>query len=476
MKGIKVNSILLKSSGSGSKALILIALTCAILLRAVAHGDDAHRDNRGEQAHWPNWRGPSFNGCADASANPPVTWNATDNIVWKTPIPGRGINTPIVWGDKIFLLTAIPQGGEARPDNSVGGERSPRGERGGQRGGGRGAAPAGEEQSFVVLCLSRNDGSVIWQKEVQRAVPHEGLHDTNTYSSPSAVTDGRRLYASFGSFGIYCLTLDGDIIWSRDLGEMRTRNAFGEGGSPALYGETLVVPWDHEGQSRLFALNAQTGEIQWQVDRDEPTTWATPFITDFNGRHQVITNGTVRVRSYDLATGELLWECAGQVANPIPTPLRIDDLVICMTGYRGFAIQAIQLSARGNITGTAAIVWSRNDAAPYVSSAVLIDDKLVFTKSRDAIASVVNARTGDVLVPQTRLPGLDTLYASPIAAGGRIYFAARNGQTTVVELRDNELKTLATNDLGETIDASPVAIGNYLLLRGDRHLYCIGEK
>ncbi|HMP81026.1 MAG TPA: PQQ-binding-like beta-propeller repeat protein, partial [Pirellulaceae bacterium] len=317
---------------------------------------------------------------------------------------------------------------------------------------------------------------IVWQKEVHRAVPREGLHETNTYASASAVTDGQRLFASFGSFGIYCLSLDGDVLWSRDLGNMRTRNAFGEGGSPALHGDTLVVPWDHEGPSQLFALDASTGETRWQVDRDEPTTWATPLITEFNGQLQVVTNGTNRVRSYDLADGTLIWEAAGQVANPIPTPLRIDDMVICMTGYRGFAIQAIKLTAKGDATRSSSMVWSRNDSAPYVSSAVLDDGKLFFTKSRDAIISVVDARKGEVLVAQTRLPGLDTIYASPLAAGGRVYFAGRNGNTTVVEHRDGELHVLATNELGETIDASPIAIGDQLYIRGEHHVFCIAEK
>src|SRR5690606_11759043 len=166
-------------------------------------------------------------------------------------------------------------------------------------------------------------------------VPQEGQHLTNTYASSSPVTDGRRLFVSFGSRGIFCYDLDGNLKWERDLGQMRTRRGWGEGVSPALHGETLIVNWDHEDPSFIVAMDAETGKTRWQADRDEPTSWATPLVVEHNGRKQVIVNGTKRVRSYDLDTGEVLWECGGQTVNAIPSPVATDEMAIVMSGYQG---------------------------------------------------------------------------------------------------------------------------------------------
>lgn len=439
---------------------------------------------RADDNHWANWRGPTGDGVAAASATPPTQWSTSENVRWKKEIPGSGINTPIVWGDRIYLLTAIGAGGEApaQPTPNRGGEGrggegrggEGRGGGGGGRRGGGGGAPT-TEYAFTVLCLDRATGDVVWQQKVAETKPHEGVHPTNTYASGSAVTDGKRLYAWFGSFGMYCLDLDGKLLWQKDFGDMRIRNSFGEGGSPALHGDTLIIPWDHEGQSKLFAVNATTGEEKWSVDRDEPTTWSTPLITEYNGRVQVITNGTNRVRSYDLENGKIIWECGGQVTNPIPTPLRFGDSVIVMTGYRGFSIMSIKLDSKGDVTDTDKVNWKRSDAAPYVSSPVLFDGRLYFTKSRDAIYSIVNANNGEVILPPSRLDEIDSTYASPIAANGHIYFAGRNG-TVVVLSADDKPSVVAVNKMEETIDASPVAIGKQLFVRTVKHLYCLESK
>jgi outer membrane protein assembly factor BamB len=266
--------------------------------------------------------------------------------------------------------------------------------------------------------------------------------------------------------------MQGQVKWSRQLGKMQTRNSFGEGASPALYNDTLVVPWDHEGQSKIFALNTADGTTRWEKERDEPTTWATPLITEYQGRVQVILNGTNQVTSYDLKDGSVIWSCRGQVANPIPTPIRDGDYVLVMTGYRGFAIQSIALSSKGDVSESSAVRWTRNDAAPYVASGVLFDGLLYITKSREAILSILSADTGKVLVDQERMPQLDGLYASLIAANGHIFAVGRNG-TTLVLKHGPEMSIVATNKLDEGIDASPVAVGKQLFLRGATHLYCV---
>jgi outer membrane protein assembly factor BamB len=435
-----------------------------------------------DSANWAAWRGPNGNGSAAADCQPPLKWSATENIKWKTEIPGRGHSTPILWGEQLFLLTAVPKGGaapaeEAAPAPRGEGERGQgeRGQGGGGRGGrgGRGGGGAPQsEYTFAVLCVDANTGKIKWQTEVNEQKPHEGHHQTNTFASCSAVTDGQHVFASFGSFGIACLTLDGKLVWKKDLGDMRTRNSFGEGASPALWGDTLVVPWDHEGDSALYALDAKSGEVKWKVDREEPTIWATPLITEFKGRVQVIASGSNRVRSYDLKDGKLIWECQALGPNPIPTPMRLGDTVICASGYRSYHLAAIPLDGEGDVTER--VVWKRNDSAPYVSTPVMYEETLYVTKSQDPLLTIVDAKTGETLMEPQRLPSLNNLYASPLAANGRIYFSSRNG-TTVVLKHGNEAEVLATNELGEGLDASPIAVGKRLFLRGEKHLFCVEQ-
>ena len=412
------------------------------------------------ESSWHQWRGPEADGTS-TTADPPTTWSETEHVKWKVPIDGMGSSSPIVWGDKIFLLTAISTDKPGTTSPAAGG---------GRRGGG--GAPANLYQ-FVVLCLDRETGKELWRQVAIEQQPHESGHATNTFASASAITDGKRLFAFFGSRGLFCYDLDGKKIWDVDLGDQQTRNAFGEGGSPALSGDTLVVPWDHEGQSFLAALDAATGKTIWRKDRDEPTTWATPLIVERAEGNQVVAHGTNRVRCYDLKTGDLIWECGGQASNPIPCPVRFEESVIAMTGYRGYEIFAIPLSAKGDITGTDKILWHNSgDAAPYVSSPVLYKGQLYFVKGRSPVMSSVNAKTGDIVIGETRLPGTQDYYASPVAAQDRIYFTSREG-TTLVLKHGPKFEILATNRLDEPVDASPALVGKQMFLRGAKHLYCL---
>lgn len=418
------------------------------------------------QNNWPNWRGPNHDGSVEG-ANPPLMWSDTKNIRWKAPVPGHGSGSPVVWSEQVILLTAIDTGQPPKDAPAPPAEA-------GAAPGNRGAREAPQTvHEFLVLSYSLATGEEQWRTTVNRAVPHEGGHHTNTYASSSAVTDGKRIYASFGSHGIYCLDMRGAKLWEKDLGDLQTRNHFGEGSSPALVGNTLIVPWDQEENSCIYALDADTGEIRWRTERNEVTTWATPLAAEHEGRTQIVTNGTV-VRSYDLETGNLLWSCGGQVTNPIPSPVRLDDFVICMTGYRGNAIYAMPLDAEGDITDTDRIRWFNRDAAPYVSSPVLYKGQLYFTKERSGAMSSIDARTGEVLIPPTRLSEIRDVYASPVAAGDKVYFTSRDGVTTVVR-HGKTLEELAVNKLGEPVDASPAIVGDALLIRAAEHLYCIAE-
>ena len=287
------------------------------------------------------------------------------------------------------------------------------------------------------------------------------------------MTDGEVLCAFFGSRGLYCLDMNGEPLWNRDFGDMDVFMGFGEGASPALHDDTIVVNWDHQGQSFITALDKRTGRERWRMDRDERTSWSTPLIVEHDGRVQVVTSATSRVRSYDLDTGALLWDGEGVTLNAIPSPVAADGLVYLLSGFRGNQLYAVRLdTARGDITGSDAIVWSLDRDTPYVPSPLLHDGILYFLKSNRGILSAYNARTGARHYGPERLPGIRSVYASPVAAGGRLYIPSRDG-TTLVIAAGPRLEVLATNTLEDGFDASPAVVDGEIYLRGQQYLYCI---
>ncbi len=324
------------------------------------------------------------------------------------------------------------------------------------------------------MSLDKNTGEILWEKTVTEELPHEGHHRTGTYASGSPTTDGKHLYVTFGSRGLFCFNLQGDLKWKRDLGDMQTRMSFGEGSSPVLYENSVIINWDHEGNSFIVCLDAFSGDIKWKTERNERTTWATPLITEYEGVVQVIVNGANHVRSYDLMSGELIWESNGLTANPIPSPIRFGDHVLCTSGFRGSAFHSIPLDARGDITGSEKIAWMYNQDTPYVPSPLLYEDRLYFLKSNDAILTSLNANDGSLVIEASRLAVNGNIYASPIGAGGRVYISTRGGDTVVLKHGD-KLEILAVNTLDEEFDASPVVVGKQIFLRGERYLYCIEE-
>lgn len=427
-------------------------------------------------ANWPTWRGPQATGVSP-SANPPTEWSETKNVRWKTKLPGRGTSTPIIWDDQVFILTAIPA---ATTTNAVPSEPAspataetgrPRG-RGGP--GGASEAPT-SPQRFTVIAYDRASGKPRWERTARTQIPHEGHHKDHGFASASPVTDGEIVIASFGSFGIYAYDLKGTLLWETDLGDMRTRNSFGEGSSPALHGNTVIVLWDHEGEDFIVALDRRTGKELWRQSRDEPTGWSTPLIIEQGGKLQVVVNGTNKVRAYDLANGKLLWEAGGQTANAIPSPVPHGGRVIVTSGFRGAALQVIQLGASGDLTGTDSIVWSHNKSTPYVPSPLLYGPHLYFYSGNNALLSIFDADTGKPGLEAERLTGLQGVYASPVGAADRVYLVGRDGGALVLRNADT-LQVLATNKLEDGFDASPAPVGRDLFLRGRENLYCLSES
>jgi len=415
--------------------------------------------------YWPAWRGPDYTGVSP-KGNPPVTWSESQNVKWKIKLTGDGSNSSVViWGNKIFFQEALKTDVQGKPSASSGNS-------GGSRG--PGGSPPSNVYKFNLVCLDRSSGSVLWEKTLREELPHEGHHADHGFASFSPVTDGKLVWAYFGSRGLHCLDVDGNVKWSKDLGRMNTVMSFGEGGSLAVAGNAAIVVMDHEKGSAIYAVNKETGELLWKKDRDEPSSWATPLPVEVNGKIQVVTSATNLIRSYDLQTGELVWQCAGQTRNVIPSPVAGFGMVYCTSGYRGSSLQAIELGRTGDLSGTDAVKWHVKEATPYVPSPLLYGDKLYVCSVNQGIVSCYNARTGEPYFVKEKLEQIDGIYASGAGAAGRVYFVGRNGVTCVLK-HSEKFEVLAVNKLDDKFECSPAFAGNELYLKGKQNLYCIAN-
>jgi outer membrane protein assembly factor BamB len=429
-----------------SRSVISLSSIAAAALCATA---SLSGNNPDAERFWPHWRGPDATG-ASRHAKPPLEWSETKNIRWKKEIPGRGAGTPVIWGERVFLLTAVPLAGAGAP------EKTP--------------------HKYVVMALDRRDGRVAWEHVAREEAPHEGTHQEHgTWASSSAVTDGEHVIASFESRGIYAYDMTGRLVWQKDLGDKTMRNQFGEGSTPALHGNTVVVVWDHQGESFIAALDKRSGEERWRVARDEIDSWATPLVVEHGGRAQVVTSGMKQVRSYDLETGKLVWYGDGLTMNPIPSPVAADGLVFLTSGFRGNDLQAVRIAAASdNIAGTPAVVWTLDRDTPYVPSPLLYDGILYLLKSNSGMLSAFDAKTGTPHYQVQRIDAIPNVFASPAAAGGRIYIPGQEGTTVVLE-HGPVFRQLAANKLDDGFNASPAFVDGELYLRGHRYLYCLAE-
>ncbi|MGB7345995.1 MAG: PQQ-binding-like beta-propeller repeat protein [Pirellulaceae bacterium] len=397
--------------------------------------------------NWAHWRGPTGNGVAN-NANPPTTWSDTENVKWKVAIPGKGSGSPVIWENQVFVVTAVAEG-----DSS-------------------GSLP---NLNFKLLCFNRQNGEKLWEQTAISATPHQDTHSTNGFASGSPCTDGQHVYAFFGSRGLHCYTMDGQLVWQRnDFGKMDTRNSFGEGASPTIEGNMILVPWDHEGDSFLYALDKTTGKDIWKTPRDEPTCWATPLVVKHNGSKQVVMNGQTSARGYDLETGKELWRCAGQTQRPVASAVAAGDLVFVGSGFRGNFMGAFRLNGSGDIENTDKVAWTISRDCPDIASPLLSGGRLYFYKGKSGILTCLDAATGKPFFESQRVAGIDSTYASPVAAGGKVFLTDRSGTIVVIEDAP-QLKILATNSVGETVDATPAPVDNELFIRGERHLFCIAE-
>lgn len=441
----------------------MMSFRCAAAAILIA-GIGVQAQTRPDPGHWAQWRGPSNTGVAAGDA--PLTWSDSANVRWKVAIPGRGHSSPVIWGDRIFLTTAIPTG------KKTAAEAAPEG--GGRRGGG--GSGSGEEHRFVVMAVDRLSGKTVWEQTATTAVPHEGYHQAyGSFASNSPATDGQRVYAFFGSRGLYCYDMAGKLLWTKDFGvQMRMRLAFGEGAAITLHGNRLVAVFDHEGEGLLAALDTATGKEVWRIPRREGTSWSSPLVVQHGGSRQVVVTATPKVKSYDLESGKLLWEVSGLGLNPIPQPVQQGDVVYVMSGYRDPMLLAVKLGRTGDLTGTDAVVWQATRGLSYTASPVLHDNTLYLLTDNGQL-SALNAATGAPHYQQTRLPGPANFKSSPVATNGKLYIASEEGDVIVIKMGP-AYEVLATNTLtDQSFIATPAVADGEIYLRSRTHLFRIAE-
>lgn len=418
--------------------------------------------------NWPTWRGPLSTGEA-VKGNPPTVWSETKNVKWKIPIPGKGLSSPIIWDDQIFITSAIPLDMKASTETIEKMKVS-------QNEYARSNKKLPEHlQQFVVYSIDRKTGKTIWKKVVREQFPHEGIHNDGSWASQSCVTDGEYLIASFGSYGIYCFDLKGNLLWEKDLGDMNIEGAFGEGASPVLYKDSLIINWDHEKDSYVYVLNKTTGNLIWKKSRDEKTSWATPIVVSVKGKPQLIVVGGGKSKSvaYDLENGDVIWEISGMKDTVIVSPVADGETVYLKSDRSG--IKAITLEkARGDLKDSTAVAWAYEKNAPHIPSPLLYNNRLYYLRGADERLSCAETKTGKINYESKKLDGMKKVYASPVGVNGFVYVAGRNGMCHV--LKDGiEFAVVSQNQLADGIEASPAIIGNALYLRGLKNLYCISE-
>lgn len=418
--------------------------------------------------NWPQFRGPGARGVAANHARLPAQWSTTDNVRWKRELPGRGWSSPITWGNRVFLTSAVTTNPleDAKKGLYFGGDRS---------------SPPDTELRWVVLCLNTDTGEPLWEKEVATGKPPSTIHIKNSFASETPTTDGERVYAYFGCLGVFCFDLEGNPIWERRWPPRPTRFGWGTAASPVLHGERLYIVNDNEEESTLVALDKRTGDEIWRVPREEKSNWSTPFIWENPLRTEIITPGTGKTRAYDL-DGQLLYEFSGASAITIATPYSAHGLLYVSSGYildPRKPIWAIKPGGAGDITlagdqtSNDAIAWCSKRAAPYNPSTLVYED-LLYALSDRGLFACHDARTGEEIYSKERLPEGRAFTASPWAYNGLIFCANEYGETYVIQA-GREFKLLHQNKLEEDdmIMATPAVSGDRLLIRTDRRLYCL---
>ena len=414
---------------------------------------------------WPGWRGPGGQGIAESTA--PLDWGPEKNVLWKTKIEGQGHSSPVVWKDRIFLTTSVE--GESleeptAPLHTFGGQdfKHPQ------------AVGSDHEHIFKVIAFDAASGDLAWSSVTHSGPVFDDRHSESSYASPTPTTDGERLYTYFGSEGVFAHSYEGELVWKVDIGDIASVG-LGVGTSPVLANGLVIVQADEDSGEKSFivGLKAETGEKAWRTERPVQASWTTPVVHDVGGTTQIITSGNEFVIAYDAKDGAEVWRSEGLKANAIHMPMVVDDVVVFSTGYPQKRTFALKLGATGTIE-TKERLWEYPKGTGYVPSNLLMDGLLYLTNDGGVI-TCLNPRTGEVVYEGGRPPVRGKLTASLVAAGDRILTLNENGDAVWFKA-GKEYEVLATNELDEPVYATPAVAGGRIYIRGNQHLFAIGEK
>ena len=427
--------------------------------------------------HWPSFRGPEASGIAQGTL--PLSWNAdaaegpVRNIRWKTPIPGLSHSSPVIWGDKLFVATAISSAGEAPLKIGLYGSGDP--------------ANDDAEQSWVVYCLDKRTGRIVWERLAHKGAPRSRRHTKATHSNTTVATDGKRIVAFFGSEGVYGYDLEGKLLWRKDLGTFdigprRDDLQWGNASSPVLFEDKLILQCDQKKGSFLAVFSAADGREIWRLGRDGVSnhSWATPAVVAGAGRAQIVCNGWPYIAGYDLDSGKELWRLKSGGDIPVPTPVYALGLIYVTNAHGGQApLYAIRPEASGDISleqgarSNAGVVWGEPRNGAYMQTPLVYGD-LLYSCSDRGVLKVYNARSGEIYYTQRLGSGTTGCSSSPVAAGGRVYFASEEGEVYVIKA-GQKYELLAVNHFGEITMATPAISENVLFYRTRAHVVAVAE-
>ncbi|MEO1085267.1 MAG: PQQ-binding-like beta-propeller repeat protein [Acidobacteriota bacterium] len=424
------------------------------------------------EAHWPSFRGPSASGVSEGGQTP-TTWNVEtgENVLWRTAIPGLGLSSPIVWGDKLFITTAVAKSGEA--DLRVG------------QYGDIAAANDNGVQSWKMYCLDRHSGEILWERTAKEGKPLTARHTKASHASATPATDGTSVAAHFGSEGLYVWDMDGELLWKRDFGKLASsffavpEAEWGYASSPIFHDGMLFVLHDVIGESAVLALDAKSGEVVWQAKRTDVPTWGTPTVVETEGRTQVVINGFEHIAGYDVETGKELWSMSGGGDIPVPTPIFAHDLIYLASAHGPASpLFAVRPDANGEVDpekSEGVLAWHQERVGVYLQTPLVYGDEVYAGRGNGGLR-VFDAKTGEERY-KARIDRGMGFTASPVAADGKVYFTSETGDVHVIEAGPGpELKTLAVNPLDELAMATPAIADGVIYFRGRRHLFAVGEN
>ncbi|HKG62118.1 MAG TPA: PQQ-binding-like beta-propeller repeat protein [Pyrinomonadaceae bacterium] len=421
---------------------------------------------KAEAGNWPQWRGPDGSGISNEK-NLPSEWSPTKNIKWKTEIDGRSHSSPIVWGNRVFLTTAIEgavvPGAKAVKHTLEGGKEFLHPD----------SVGADKKHTFKVICIDRDSGKIVWQSTAWEGTPYDNRHRKSSYAASTPATDGKLVYAFFGTEGLYAYDFKGKLVWKADIGKLGTVG-MGTGTSPILFDNLVIVQADEENGEASFivAVDKNTGKEAWRTPRKVQVSWSTPLLVRTSKRAELIASGTEAVIAYDPATGKELWRHKGVESNAIPSPVANNEMVFLVAGFPAKIAMAIKLGQTGDLTGTPNVAWTYAKGTAYVPSPILYGDYLYLTTDRGILTSI-DAKTGEVKYEGGRIPIPATFTASPVAFEGKILMTSEDGDTFIVKAGPQH-QILGTNSVGEPVYASPAIADGRIFIRGEKNLYCIG--